>query len=55
MNTFLKFLLLSCQVRIDPLLWGGGVGGGGEGMYGRYNITYNEQSVNIILLQVVTS
>ena len=24
-------------------------------MYGRYNITYNEQSVNIILLQVVTS
>ena len=50
MNTFLKFLLLSCQVRIDPLLWGGG-----EGMYGRYNITYNEQSVNIILLQVVTS
>ena len=53
MNTFLKFLLLSCQVRIDPLLWGGG--GGREGMYGRYNITYNEQSVNIILLQVVTS
>ena len=51
MNTFFKFLLLSCQVRIDPLLWGGG----GGGMDGRYNITYNEQSVNIILLQVVTS
>ena len=31
MNTFLKFLLLSCQVRIDPLLWGGGGGGGGGG------------------------
>ena len=31
MNTFLKFLLLSCQVRIDPLLWGGGGGGGGAG------------------------
>ena len=53
MNTFLKCVLLSCQVEIDFLLWG--VGGGGEGMYGRYNITYNEQSVNIILLQVVTS
>ena len=35
-------------MRIDPLLWAGG-------MDGRYNITYNEQSVNIILLQVVTS
>ena len=51
MNTFLKFVRLSCQVRIDPLLWGGVVGGG-EGMYGRYNITYNEQSVNIILYRL---
>ena len=41
MNTFLKFLLLSCQVRIDPLLWGGGGGAGRECMEGIISHTMN--------------